>query len=109
MLKGFKIAVLPGDGIGPEVCTEAVKVLETVGSLFKHNFNFEKALCGGAAYDVHKSHLPQCTVDTVKACDAVLFGSVGGPIDAQEDPKVNQLKLSCIMSDNGLCQIVERC
>lgn len=88
MSKSFKIAVLPGDGIGPEVCAEAVKVLQTVGELFHHEFAFEHALCGGAAYDAFHTHLPQATIDTVANSDAVLFGSVGGPPDAQEDPKV---------------------
>lgn len=88
MSKSFKIAVLPGDGIGPEVCAEAIKVLQTVGELFHHEFAFEHALCGGAAYDAFHTHLPQATIDTVANSDAVLFGSVGGPPDAQEDPKV---------------------
>lgn len=86
--KSYKIAVLPGDGIGPEVCDEAVKVLQSIGALFGHAFTFEHALCGGAAYDAFQTHLPQSTVDTVASSDAVLFGSVGGPPDAQEDPKV---------------------
>lgn len=88
MSKTYKIAVLAGDGIGPEVCAEAVKVLQTVGELFGHEFAFPSALAGGAAYEQHKTHLPQATIDTVAASDAVLFGSIGGPTDAQEDPKV---------------------
>lgn len=83
-----KIAVLAGDGIGPEVCAEAVKVLQAVGELRGHAFAFEHALCGGASFDAFQSHLPQATVDVVARSDAVLFGSVGGPPDAQEDPKV---------------------
>ena len=86
--KKRSIAVLPGDGIGPEVCAEAIKVLKTVASLFGHEFLFKEALCGGAAFDKFKKHLPQETIDVVKNSDAVLFGSVGGPPDAQEDPKV---------------------
>lgn len=83
-----KIAVLAGDGIGPEVCDEAVKVLQVVGELSGRTFAFEHALCGGAAFDAFQTHLPQATVDVVARSDAVLFGSVGGPPDAQEDPKV---------------------
>ncbi|RHY05767.1 hypothetical protein DYB36_002050 [Aphanomyces astaci] len=94
---GYKIAVLPGDGIGPEVCEQAVRVLTLVGSLFQHKFEFTHALCGGAAYDEFKSHLPQSTVDIVKASDAVLFGSVGGPIDAQETPKWKDAEKNCIL------------
>ncbi|EQC32478.1 3-isopropylmalate dehydrogenase [Saprolegnia diclina VS20] len=93
----YQIAVLPGDGIGPEVCAEAVRVLQTIGGLFKHQFAFPTALCGGAAYEAHGSHLPQATIDLVKACDAVLFGSVGGPTDAQEDPKWKDAEKNCIL------------
>lgn len=100
----YKIAVLPGDGIGPEVCAEAVKVLRTVGELFHHEFSFEHALCGGAAYDAFQTHLPQSTIDTVANSDAVLFGSVGGPTDAQEDPKVRRyaIVLLCVLCTNRI-------
>ncbi len=97
MSKEYKIAVLPGDGIGPEVCDEAVRVLKTIGELFQHTFTFESALCGGAAYDAHQVHLPQSTIDVVSRSDAVLFGSVGGPPDAQDDPKVE-----CFYTINGI-------
>ncbi|KAH7487655.1 hypothetical protein PRIC1_011797 [Phytophthora ramorum] len=95
--KTYKIAVLPGDGIGPEVCDQAVQVLQTAGALFQHDFSFTTALCGGAAYAAHKTHLPQSTVDTVAASDAVLFGSVGGPTDAQEDPKWKDAEKNCLL------------
>jgi 3-isopropylmalate dehydrogenase len=95
--KTHKIALLPGDGIGPEVCAEAVKVLEAVGALRGHTFAFERALCGGASYDVHQSHLPQETIDIVARSDAVLFGSVGGPPDAQEDPKWKDAEKNCLL------------
>ncbi|TMW61118.1 hypothetical protein Poli38472_013581 [Pythium oligandrum] len=97
MSPSLKIAVLPGDGIGPEVCAEAVRVLEATGALFGHAFAFEHALCGGAAYDAHKTHLPQATVDVVARSDAVLFGSVGGPPDAQEDPKWKDAEKNCLL------------
>lgn len=86
----YKIAVLAGDGIGPEVCAEAVKVLRAVGELRGLDFAFTPALAGGAAYEQHGTHLPQATIDAVAASDAVLFGSIGGPTDAQEDPKVRR-------------------
>ncbi|KAF1776556.1 Isopropylmalate dehydrogenase-like domain [Phytophthora cactorum] len=92
-----KIAVLPGDGIGPEVCDQAVQVLQTASELFQHQFAFTTALCGGAAYEEHKTHLPQSTVDTVASSDAVLFGSVGGPTDAQEDPKWKDAEKNCLL------------
>ncbi len=78
----FKIAVLPGDGIGPEVTAEAVKVLKAVG-----DYEFEEALVGGAAYDDGGHPLPTSTLELCKAADAVLFGAVGGPkYDAIPDP-----------------------
>lgn len=70
-----KIAVLPGDGIGPEVVAEAVKTLQAVGS----DFEFEFALVGGAAYDDGGHPLPAKTMDLCKQADAILFGAVGGP------------------------------
>ena len=75
----FKIAVLPGDGIGPEVTAEAVKALDAVGAAFKHEFVYEYGLVGGIAMDEAGSPLP---VETMRACrraDAVLLGAVGGP------------------------------
>ncbi|TDH70042.1 hypothetical protein CCR75_005179 [Bremia lactucae] len=95
--KTYKIAVLPGDGIGPEVCDQAVQVLQTICELYQHQFEFLPALCGGAAYEHHKTHLPQSTIDTVAASDAVLFGSVGGPTDAQEDPKWKDAEKNCLL------------
>lgn len=79
-----KIAVLPGDGIGPEVTAEAVKVLEATGV----DFNFEEALIGGAAYDATGHPLPSETVDLCKHADAVLLGAVGGPNWDHLDPKL---------------------
>lgn len=71
----LNIAVLPGDGIGPEVIDEAIKVLEATG----RNFNFEHALLGGAAYDATGHPLPPSTLDLCRKSDAVLMGAVGGP------------------------------
>ena len=76
---GYTIAVLPGDGIGGEVITEAEKVLVQVGELYGHAFAFEHALVGGAAMDATGEPLPQSTLRLCKASDAVLFGSVGYP------------------------------
>ncbi len=75
----FKIAVLPGDGIGPEVMKEALKVLEVAGRKLKVEFNFTHADVGGAAIDNHGKALPESTVELCKNSDAILFGSVGGP------------------------------
>lgn len=75
----YKIAVIPGDGIGPEVVRETLKVLDAVGAAFHHTFEYEKALAGGAAIDSCGRCLPQETIDICKNSDAVLLGAVGGP------------------------------
>mmetsp|Transcript_26618 Transcript_26618/g.61180 ORF Transcript_26618/g.61180 Transcript_26618/m.61180 type:complete len:365 (-) Transcript_26618:53-1147(-) len=88
-----KIAVLAGDGIGPEVMSEATKVLEKVAELYGHKFEFTEANVGGAAWAACEaagetpSHLPSKTVETCASSDAILFGSVGGPVSEQHEPK----------------------
>jgi len=79
MAKTFKIAVLPGDGIGPEVMAEATRVLDLIGQKFGVTFEGTFANVGGAAIDNEGKALPQTTIDICKASDAILFGSVGGP------------------------------
>jgi 3-isopropylmalate dehydrogenase len=73
------IAVLAGDGIGPEVTGEAVRTLRAVGSKFGHSFEFESALVGGAAIDATGEALPQETLALCRRADAILLGAVGGP------------------------------
>ena len=73
-----KIAVLPGDGIGPEVTAEAVKVLERLRKDFGLKIEMETAPVGGAAYDQTKQPLPEATLKLAKQADAVLLGAVGG-------------------------------
>ena len=79
MTQQFKVAVLPGDGIGPEVMAEALKVLDAVEKKFNAKFERTFANVGGAGIDNEGKALPQTTVDICKASDAILFGSVGGP------------------------------
>ena len=74
----FDIAVLPGDGVGPEVMAEALKVLQIIEMKFKHNFQLHDGLIGGIAMDTLGTPLSEETLDTCKRCDAVLLGSVGG-------------------------------
>lgn len=83
----YKIAVLSGDGIGPEVMTQAIKTLKKISDKYKVEFEFKEALVGGAAYDKYNEHLPKETLDICKESDAILFGSVGGPVDEQDKPK----------------------
>ena len=74
----YKIAVVPGDGIGPEVVGQAIRVLDKVGEKYGHTFEYTKVLAGGCAIDATGKCLPQETIDTCKAGDAVLLGAVGG-------------------------------
>ncbi|MGB9738957.1 3-isopropylmalate dehydrogenase [Chloroflexus sp.] len=73
------IAVLPGDGIGPEVVTEGVKVLQAVAVRFGHTFTLREGLIGGCAIDATGEPLPAETVALCRASDAILLGAVGGP------------------------------
>ena len=75
----LKITILEGDGIGPEVTREAVRVLRTIAMLHGHEFNFERKLIGGAAIRESGSPLPTATLDACLAGDAVLLGAVGSP------------------------------
>ena len=75
----YRIAVIKGDGIGPEVVNQAIKVLDAVGRKFGHQFLYTDALAGGAAIDATDDPLPRETVKIAKDSDAVLFGAVGGP------------------------------
>jgi 3-isopropylmalate dehydrogenase len=83
----FKITVLPGDGIGPEITAQAQKVLDAVGREFGHTFVYTEALVGGAAIDATGSPLPQETLAACKSSDAVLLGAIGGPKWDTTDPK----------------------
>ena len=74
----IKLAVVSGDGIGPEVVGEALKVLDKVGEKYGHTFEYNKVLAGGCAIDEYGECLPQSTIDACKAADAVLLGAVGG-------------------------------
>ncbi len=82
-----KILVLPGDGIGPEVMEQAKRVIEKIAALYGHIFQIKEGLIGGVAYDEHGSHFPSKTKQLADSCDAILFGSVGGPIKEAELPK----------------------
>jgi 3-isopropylmalate dehydrogenase len=81
----YKIAVLPGDGIGSEVTAEAEKVLQAVSRRYGHEFEMEHGLVGGAAMDATGDPLPPATLDLCHASDAILFGAVGDP--KYDDPQ----------------------
>ncbi|MGB5474173.1 MAG: 3-isopropylmalate dehydrogenase [Gammaproteobacteria bacterium] len=75
----YKIAILAGDGIGPEIVAEAEKVLAVLGSEYGLDAEIGHAPVGGAAYDAHGHPLPAATLELVRAADAILLGAVGGP------------------------------
>ena len=74
----YQIAVIPGDGIGPDVVEQTLNVMDKVGEKFGHTFHYTKVLAGGCAIDATGACLPQETIDICKASDAVLLGAVGG-------------------------------
>lgn len=80
----LNIGIIKGDGIGPEIVTEAMKVLDKVGEIYGHTCDYTELLLGGASIDVHGVPLTDETVEKAKACDAVLMGSIGG--DAKTSP-----------------------
>ncbi len=77
--RNYKIGVIKGDGIGPEIVDEALKVLDAVSVAQGFNLKYEEFLLGGAAIDATGVPLPEETIQGVKKCDAVLFGAIGGP------------------------------
>jgi len=91
----YRIAVLPGDGIGPEVMREALKVLKVVQKKFDFTLEYEESLVGGAAIDAKGTPLPEDTLQNCKASKAILFGSVGGPkwnhLPTKERPEAGAL------------------
>jgi len=75
----FNLTVLPGDGVGPDVTVEAIKVLQAVGKKYGHSFYLENRLIGGAAIDAEGVAVSGDTLKICKKSDAVLLGAVGGP------------------------------
>lgn len=76
----YNIAVIPGDGIGPEIIGEAKKVLDKVGSVYGHNFQYTKVLMGGISIDTYGVPLTDDALETAKNSDSVLLGAVGGDV-----------------------------
>ena len=76
----YRIAVIPGDGIGPEIVAEARKILDKVGEVYGHIFTYTEVLMGGASIDVHGVPLTDEALETAKESDSVLLGAVGGNV-----------------------------
>lgn len=97
MGKKYKIAVIKGDGIGPEIVDEAIKVLDAVASVEGFELDYREFLMGGAAIDVFDNPLPQDTISGALSSDAVLFGAIGGPkwdnLPKEKKPETGLLKL----------------
>ena len=83
----YKIAVVSGDGIGPEIVEQGLKVLDAVGEKFGHSFTYEKVLAGGCAIDATGCCLPDATIEACLKSDSVLLGAVGGPKWDSQPPK----------------------
>ena len=99
----MNIAVIKGDGIGPEIVTQAIRVLDAVGEKYSHRFNYEYVLAGGAAIDEYGIPLPQHTIDVCRKADSVFLGAVGGPKwDSQPKEKRPEKALLGLRSELGL-------
>ena len=94
----LKIAVLPGDGIGPEITQQSVKVLKAVADRFDHEFHFEEAAVGAVAIDHWGDPLPESTLELCKNSDAVLFGAIG-------DPKYDNDPSAKVRPEQGLLKL----
>ena len=97
MGRNYKIGIIRGDGIGPEIISEAMKVLDSLSANMGFNIEYHEMLLGGAAIDETGVPLPDETIQGVKKCDAVLFGAIGGPkwdnLDRHLRPESGLLKL----------------
>ena len=93
----FKIAVIKGDGVGPEIVDEGIKVLNKIGEKYNHKFEYEYVLGGGSAIDKTGEPLPDETLEVCKSSDAVILGAVGGPkwdkLEGNVRPEKGLLKL----------------
>ncbi len=100
----YKIALIRGDGIGPEIVGETVKVIDKIGEKFGHTFEYVDVLMGGCATDAVGVSYPEGTAELCKACDAVLLGAVGGPKWGSDRPAAErpETALLAIRKDLGL-------
>ena len=96
-MRRYKVALIKGDGIGPEIIDEAVKVLDAVSVKEGFEITYKEALLGGASVDVTGEPITQETIEIAKSCDAVLFGAIGGPqwddLPREKRPETGLLKL----------------
>jgi 3-isopropylmalate dehydrogenase len=93
-----KIAVILGDGIGPEVTQQSIKVLDTIAKYYNHTFTYENALMGACAIDATGNPLPDETIKICKESDAILFGAIG-------DPKFDNDPSAKVRPEQGLLKL----
>ncbi|MDC0357966.1 3-isopropylmalate dehydrogenase [Oligoflexia bacterium] len=93
-----RIAVLAGDGIGPEIMEAAIAVAAQVGKKYGHSFSFNEALIGGAAFDDCGVHFPDATQALCEASEAILFGAVGGPVSEAQVPKWHRCEANSLLA-----------
>jgi 3-isopropylmalate dehydrogenase len=93
----YRIALLRGDGVGPEIVDESLRVLQAVGGRFGHEFELVEAYAGGEAWERYGEHLPRVTLDACRAADAILKGPFGGPTSEQDDPKWKGVETTAIL------------
>ena len=89
---------IAGDGIGPEIMDSAEQVLDKIALKFNHVLHIHKAYAGGAAFDLYGQHLPEQTIEIAKRGQAILFGSVGGPVNEQHLPKWKWCEANSILA-----------
>src|SRR5580704_12903052 len=92
-----RIAILPGDGIGPEVVDEAIKVIRHVIADFDKRFELAVGLIGGAAWEACGEHFPNATLELCRSADAILFGAVGGPVAESHLPKWRNCEVNALL------------
>lgn len=93
-----RLAVLSGDGIGPEIMAEAIKVLRKTEEIFGCRFELVEGLIGGSAWEKHGEHFPKETIGIAENSEAILFGAVGGPVAKQMEPKWKNCETNSILA-----------
>lgn len=100
-----KIAVLAGDGIGQEIMPQAIRVLNKIAEKFNHKFVIQEGDIGGEAYEKYGTHFPEATQQLCRTADAVLFGSVGGPLHDAHLPKWKNCEKNSILALRKLLKL----
>ncbi len=92
------ISILSGDGIGPEVMEQTIRIIKKIETKYNHEFTLNHAYIGGAAFEKYGCHFPEVTLQICKNSDAILFGSVGGPISESHEAKWKDCEKNSILA-----------